>query len=419
MEPCDNVRVSVIIPVFNAEKNLRQCLDSVLCQTERSIEVICIDDGSTDGSLGILNDYSSVDSRVVVLRQENRGGGSARNLGIDAARGKYLSFLDADDFFDKDLVKSATDALDASGADIAVYRSWVFREEDQSVYDAGWTYRADLIPSKSVFTYRDMPDAIFNAFANVPWNKMFRSSFVQEKQIRFQQIQRTNDLLFVCSALVLARGIVAIDRHLAYYRMGNVSSCQATNDRAPLAFYEAFLALKSFLLELGLFDLLQTSFVRHALDGIVANLNSQNSLEGFRAIFQLRADFESQFGIRKHADAILDVNQLAEYEDMLDSDEAAFLYGRLKLAQSERDEARRKNRAACVQIRETEKRVVKLRREIALLARERDCLNERNASLQDSCEGLSGELTALRQSRSYRIGRAVTAPYRYVRGHFS
>ena len=413
------MKYSVIIPVFNADDYLRQCLDSVLCQTEQAIEVICVDDGSTDGSLGILNDYSNADSRVVVLHQENRGGGSARNLGIGVARGKYLSFLDADDFFEKDLIKTAADALDASGADIAVYRSWVFREEDQSVYDAGWTYRTDLIPSQNVFTYRDMPDAIFNAFANVPWNKMFRSSFVQERQIRFQPIQRTNDLLFVCSALVLAQGIVAIDRHLAYYRMGNASSCQATNDRAPLAFHEAFLALKGFLLEQGLFDFLQTSFIRHALDGIVANLNSQNTLEGFRAIFRLRMDFESQFSIREHADVILDADQLAEYVDMLDSEEEAFLYGRLKLARLERDEARRKNRALGAQIREAEKRAGKLHGEITCLEKERDRLNERNASLQDSCKDLSGELAVLRQSRSYRIGRAVTAPYRYVRRHFS
>lgn len=419
MEPRDTVRVSVIIPVFNAASYLHQCLDSVFSQTEDNIEVICIDDGSTDDSLRILSDYSSADGRLVVLHQDNQGGGAARNLGIGAARGEYLSFLDADDFFDSELIKTAADALDASGADIAVYRSWVFREEDQSVYDADWTYRTDLIPEQSVFTYRDMPDAIFNAFANVPWNKMFRSSFVRENHLQFQPIQRTNDLLFVCSALVLARGIVAINRHLAYYRMGNASSCQATNDKAPLAFYEAFLALKQFLVERGLFKVLERSFMHHALDGIVANLNSQNSLEGFRTIFHARMDFEDQFGIRKNADSTFDENQLSEYEDMLGSDEASFLYGRLKLVQSQRDDAWRNGRKTRQRMRGLEEQSSKLQQELAALKKERHRLEEENKMLNSSCKDLAQELTALRSSRSYRIGKAVTAPFRRMRSYFS
>lgn len=92
------IKVSVIIPVYNVEKYLEECLDSIINQTLKEIEIICIDDGSTDSSLNVLENYKKKDKRIIVLQQQNLGAGAARNKGLDLARGKYLSFLDADDF---------------------------------------------------------------------------------------------------------------------------------------------------------------------------------------------------------------------------------------------------------------------------------------------------------------------------------
>ena len=99
--------VSVIIPVYKAEKYLRQCLDSICGQTLKDIEIICVDDGSTDSSPEILKEYREKDERVIVVRQENAGAGAARNKGLDISKGKYLSFLDADDFFEPDMLEEA------------------------------------------------------------------------------------------------------------------------------------------------------------------------------------------------------------------------------------------------------------------------------------------------------------------------
>ena len=93
--------VSVIIPVYNAAEFLKDGLNSLLKQTLREIEIICVDDGSTDGSLVILKEFEKADARIRVIHQENQGAGAARNNGMDVARGKYLAFLDADDFFEK------------------------------------------------------------------------------------------------------------------------------------------------------------------------------------------------------------------------------------------------------------------------------------------------------------------------------
>ena len=119
MEPL----ISVIIPVYKVEKYLRRCVDSVLAQTMTEIEVLCVDDGSTDSSLDILHEYAAKDSRVTVYTQDHQFAGAARNLGIKHAAGKYLLFLDADDIFDPQLVaKSYTRAEESPP-----FRLWITR----------------------------------------------------------------------------------------------------------------------------------------------------------------------------------------------------------------------------------------------------------------------------------------------------
>ena len=97
--------VSVIVPTFNIERYIKKCLDSLLSQTLKEIEIICIDDGSTDNSYEILCEYATKDNRFIILQQENKGAGAARNKGMEISKGEFLAFLDADDFFEADLLE--------------------------------------------------------------------------------------------------------------------------------------------------------------------------------------------------------------------------------------------------------------------------------------------------------------------------
>ena len=118
-----NPKVSVIIPVYNSSEYIRHCLDSLLSQTLEDIEILCVDDGSTDDSLSILEEYSRKDERVRVLTQENAGAGAARNHGLREARGKYLSFLDSDDYFEPDMLEKARKYIIHYKADFVVFGS--------------------------------------------------------------------------------------------------------------------------------------------------------------------------------------------------------------------------------------------------------------------------------------------------------
>ena len=101
------IKVSVIMPVYNVEKYLHQCMDSLVQQTLTDIEIICVDDGSTDNSLAILQEYAQRDSRIIVLQQKNSGAGVARNTGMKIVKGEYLAIVDSDDFFELDMLEKA------------------------------------------------------------------------------------------------------------------------------------------------------------------------------------------------------------------------------------------------------------------------------------------------------------------------
>ena len=96
-------KVSVVLPVYNVENYLKECLDSLVEQTYKDIEIICVDDGSSDSSLKILKEYAVIDNRIIVLEQKNQGAAVARNFGLSVATGEYVSFLDSDDVFSLNL----------------------------------------------------------------------------------------------------------------------------------------------------------------------------------------------------------------------------------------------------------------------------------------------------------------------------
>jgi glycosyltransferase involved in cell wall biosynthesis len=283
-------KVSVIIPVYNVENHLEDCLDSVINQTLRDIEIICIDDGSTDGSLDILEKFAQKDDRIKIISQENQGAGAARNKGLKIAQGEYLSFLDADDFFELDMLEKVYEYSTEKSLEIAIYGVKTFNDKTSEVKEIEYDIQRKYLPNKFIFNYKDFPMYVFNTFKNWTWNKLFKRIFILKNDIEFQELFRTNDLLFTCKALVKAERISVLDTSLVYYRVGHDFHSQNTNHEHPLDFYNAMIALKSFLIDENIFHEVEQSFVNFAASGCLYNLKSLNTKESHEKLYNFLHD---------------------------------------------------------------------------------------------------------------------------------
>lgn len=224
--PC----VSVIMPVYQAEAYLKQALDSVLAQDFRDFELICVDDGSTDGSPEILRSYAAKDPRVRVMTQRNLSAGAARNRGFDACTGEYVLFLDSDDVFMHDLIRRALKRARKTGADVTAFLFHRFTPEGVITPLEG--FHRELLPDGAkVFSYIDCPDKIMSVITPVPWNKLFRADFLRENHLRFDEITSSNDLTFAALTSVTAERIAFLRTDLAAYRVGHEGTITSTKPR--------------------------------------------------------------------------------------------------------------------------------------------------------------------------------------------
>ena len=268
-------KVSVIIPVYNVELYLRECLDSVINQTLREIEIICVDDGSTDASLEILKEYAEKDNRITVITQKNLYAGVARNAGLAVAKGEYLSFLDSDDFFEVEMLEESYNKAIKDGADIVIWRS---REYDTQTKE----YRNVVGPvSPQLFKYTDTPNTIsdfgeklFQANGCVPWNKLISSAMVNKLNIRYGNTLSSNDTIFIYGILSLANKISLIDKIFVNYRVNNPNSLQRSKDKSWECICLAFIGLKKLLEEKGVYEQQKRTFVNKALQACLYYLKT-------------------------------------------------------------------------------------------------------------------------------------------------
>ena len=221
-----NIAVSVIIPVYNAEKYLKQCIDSISAQTLREIEIICVNDGSSDDSLEILNKCAVEDTRIRVIDQGNQGAANARNVGMEYARGKYLSILDSDDLFYPDMLLNAYLRIEEAQADIVVFRSNTYDNDLKEYKESLWTLKKEYIPS-DLFSSKDVANHIFQFCIGWTWDKLFKRDFIMSLGLRFQDIRIHNDALFVFASLVEADRIAILENILVTKRTSITTAISA------------------------------------------------------------------------------------------------------------------------------------------------------------------------------------------------
>lgn len=209
-----STKVSIIIPVYNAETYLHECLDSVCNQTYKDLEIICVDDGSKDNSLAILQEYAAKDERFIVLSQANAGQAVARNAALDIATGTWVTGLDSDDYFVPDAIEKAI-ACEEDDVDIICFNAFMFPEDNPS----------DKVLRKYWRTLKKKPDVY--TIAQTPsefWGRLWRRSMLDEYDIRFPAGLQFEDLPFVRMASSVARNIACIPDGLYGYRERENSS---------------------------------------------------------------------------------------------------------------------------------------------------------------------------------------------------
>ena len=253
-------KISVIVPVYNVEKYLRECLDSIVNQTFKQIEIICVNDGSTDSSLGILNEYAGKDLRIRVISQTNQGAGAARNAGLDVAIGNYLAVLDADDRYDLSMLEKMLNFALQNDLDIAICRSQQHDNRTGNTFDTSWTIHKELLPEKQVFNYKDLSAYIFRFCIGWSWDKLFRRDFVEHNRLRFQTLRSQNDALFVFVSLAMADKIAVLDEVLVTHRVNTGTQVSELRDRNPSCFIQAVLGIKQALEERNRFSVVEQGF---------------------------------------------------------------------------------------------------------------------------------------------------------------
>lgn len=291
------VDVSVIIPVYNAEKHLEECIRSVCAQTLKSIEIICVDDSSTDDSLNILNQLAQDDPRIVVLTQENAGAGAARNHGLREAKGKYLSFLDADDFFDPQMLEKAFHKAEAEQAELVVFKADFYNEKLHTFAPCIYGLRESMLPAHRPFAGVEIEKDIFKTVVGWAWDKLFLATFVRENNLKFQEQRTSNDLLFVFSALAKAQRITTLPDTLAHQRRHAGATLSVTREKSWICFYDALIALREQLKVWGLYERFDQDYINYALHYSLWNLNTLSEPTKRKLYNQLRKEWFKELGI--------------------------------------------------------------------------------------------------------------------------
>ena len=234
-------KVSILVPVYNVERFLPQCLDALCGQTLRDIEIVCINDGATDGSPAILHEYAARDARVRAIDKPNTGYGHSLNLGISQARGEYIGIIEPDDFPDKRMFKKLLKVAERTHADVVKCNYFNYFEGSDHLVEnfAGLPYRRAFDPV-------DYPQVV----CSIPsiWTGLYRKTFLEREGISLRETPGAafQDAGFSLKVWFAARTCALVKKPLLHYRMDNPGSSSKTTDKVftvceELADAEAFL----------------------------------------------------------------------------------------------------------------------------------------------------------------------------------
>lgn len=281
------VKVSVITPVYNMMAYLEQSVKALSGQTLEEIELICVDDGSTDDSLECLRTYQSKDPRIKVIQntEEGPGAGCARNTGLALATGEFVLVVDSDDDFHPTLLEKAYHKAIETGADVVLFDADKFDSDTGEKIPCNQFLNPDLLPETQVFSPKEVANHLFLLADGVAWNKLIRRSLITTHQLEFFPVHVVDDMNFTFSVMVLAEKIAVVPEKLLFYRVNNGSSQMANVDRDPLTPKKVLTRLLSFLQEKKLFETYQETYVRRSIALCMFYFDHMKQPENFALLY--------------------------------------------------------------------------------------------------------------------------------------
>ena len=293
-----NPKLSVIIPVYNQQRYITECLDSIYNQKGLDFEVIAVDDGSTDGTLKILREYEKAHPHMTVLTQENKSAGAARNYGLSVAVGELVLFMDSDDFLEDGAFEVIDRITQTETADIYLYNFKTFDDKTEEVAFKPPFANLDKILSTASGKYKytktnfESKKEFFVWSFVAPWNKVFNRRFVVDNDLKFDEIFSTNDRTFHFSTIVKSKDIVILDAPLINYRINNTDSLTGTYNESK--FNNRKLAYNSSLRFIDKSDtLLSESFFKATVLDFVSFFQKTDSLNKYGVFLDTVKFFDS------------------------------------------------------------------------------------------------------------------------------
>lgn len=285
-----NPAVSIVVPVYNAERYLDQCLESVCNQTLKNIEIIAVNDGSTDGSRDILEEYRQRFTNFTIIDKEKAGVSAARNTGIKCAGGDYIGFVDSDDWVEPMMFEEMHSAAIKDNADIAVCR---VRKCSDNKKPSGGMDLSLFEQYRGGFHWREVIQNIpfLRAYS---YNKIYRRKLIEEHNIIFQDTRIHTDNLFMYASLTAAEKILCINKDFYYYRIHRDGQVTALADDRVFDVFKTYELLENYLKGKGIYTELKEQVTKRKLEEYIRDFRKIKDNKDIRKPYFKRMHKELQ-----------------------------------------------------------------------------------------------------------------------------
>lgn len=270
-----DIKVSVIVPVYNVEKYLAQCLDSIIVQTLKDIEIICVNDGSKDKSRKILANYAKKDSRIIIIDKKNGGLASARNAGMRAAKGEYIGFVDSDDWIAPNMYEKLYDNAKQFNSQIVISAVHKFDDQKKQIVDDDPYYTLGYFDESfdnRAFYHEDTKKFLLEVNV-MAWNKIYLRSFVEENNAVFPDGLIFEDGPFFFSLFTKIERVSLVREFMYFYRFNRANSIIQKGDKNFINILDVVEMILCSLKSLSYFDEIKYDFFEKKFNDIFHRFN--------------------------------------------------------------------------------------------------------------------------------------------------